>query len=302
MVRTSIVLSILLACFVAIPTALAQDIEPRRWTPLPTGTNVVGSAVGYTTGDIFFNPVLQLEDTEFKLAIGALAYLRSFDFIGRSARIDFTLPYGSGRWAGLLRGEPATVRRRGFMDPRIRLSVLLYGAPAQTPEEFQASEKSAWVVGAAVSVSLPYGHYLEDRLINLGNNRWIIRPQLGVTYTRANWTYELTGSMFWYQDNDEFFEGAELKNDPLYALQAHVIYTFKPGLWASLSTAYGHGKDAFLNGAPTELQTRNWAAAISVGLPINRQQGIRLAWVRLRTDNDDNADFDSLVLAWSLAF
>jgi hypothetical protein len=40
----------------------AQDIEPRRWTPLPVGMNVLGAGIVYTEGDIAFDPVLELED------------------------------------------------------------------------------------------------------------------------------------------------------------------------------------------------------------------------------------------------
>ena len=41
-------------CFVALLAQrnFAQDIEPRRWTSLPLGTQIVGVAYGYTDGDI----------------------------------------------------------------------------------------------------------------------------------------------------------------------------------------------------------------------------------------------------------
>ena len=107
-------------------------------------------------------------------------------------------------------------------------------------------------MGAAIALTLPYGHYLEENLINLGQNRWIFRPQLGVTHTRSQWTYELTGSAFFYGDNDEFWNGNKLESDPLYALQGHLIYSFRPGLWVSLSTAYGSGSQAAINGFPKE--------------------------------------------------
>lgn len=283
-------------------SGLAQDLEPRRWTHMPTGMNVIAAGLAYTEGDIFFDPVLEIEDAEFEMGSGFMVYLRSFGLFGKSARVDIAAPYTTGRWAGLLRGEPASTRRSGFMDPRIRFSILLHGAPAQSPQEFATSEKSDWIVGAAVSVTIPYGHYLEDRLINLGQNRWVVRPQLGVTHIRNQWTYELTGSLFWYQDNDNFFDGGELENDTLYFLQAHLIYTFRPGLWASLSTGYGNGADAKIDGVSSDFKSENWLTALSVGLPINRQQGVKLAWLRLRTQNDKGSDYDSLAFAWSMIF
>ena len=44
----------------------AQDIEPRRWGPIPLGTNVLGAGYSYTSGDVFFDPLLQAEDVKIK--------------------------------------------------------------------------------------------------------------------------------------------------------------------------------------------------------------------------------------------
>lgn len=280
----------------------AQDLEPRRWTHMPTGLNVLGIGTSYSEGDIYFDPVLQLEDVEVELAGVGLVYLRTFDFLGKSARADFLVPYANGNWRGLLGGDPAKTRRSGFRDPRVRLSVLLYGGPAQTPQEFFKSPKSNTVVGAALSVKIPWGQYYPERLINLGSNRWVIRPQLGVTHTRNKWTYELTGSLFWYGDNDDFFGGTVLENEVLYALQGHVVHTFKPGLWVSFSMAYGDGADAFIDDVDKNLRIDNWLTALSFGVPINRQQGLKLSWLRARTQNDKGADLDSISVGWTLVF
>ena len=279
----------------------AQDLEPRRWTHLPTGLHILGLGAGYTEGDIFLDPVLEIEDASFELATAAVGYVHSFGLFGKTARVDLQLPFANGRWAGLLSGEPASTRRDGMADPRLRLSVLLYGGPAQTREEFATGEKSDTLVGAALSVRAPLGEYFPERLINLGQNRWIFRPQLGVTHMRGKWTYELTGSVFLYTDNDDF-DGNELENDPLWALQGHVIYTFRPGLWASVSTAYGDGADVFINGGARNLKTQNWLMSLAVGLPINRQQGVKGAWLSSRTQEFNGSDSDSLLVAWQYIF
>jgi hypothetical protein len=285
-----------------VTVAQAQDLEPRRWTHLPTGLNVVGLATTYTDGEIFLDPVLEIEDGEFEVAAGAFAYLRTFSLFGRSARVQALVPYATGRWEGLLSGEPASVRRRGPVDPRLRLSVLLYGGPAQDAEAFFTSPKSNTIVGAAVAVTLPWGDYFDDRLINLGGNRWVIRPQLGVTHMRGKWTGEITGSLFFYGDNDRFFNGSRLENDSLWAVQTHLIYTFRPGLWASLSMGYGEGADAAVDGTDRGARTENFLTGLSLGLPIDRSQGVKLSWIRSRAQFRTGSDFDSVVLAWSRMF
>ena len=280
----------------------AQDTEPRRWAQMPVGLNFIGAATNYTQGDIFLDPVLLAEDVTFKIAGAGLGYIRSFDMFGKTARIGVNVPYASGRWEGFVDGVYTSIRRRGFLDPRIRLSVLLYGGPAETPAEFAKSEKSNTVVGVAVAIKLPLGDYLEDRLINLGRNQWMFRPQLGVTHTRKKWTYELTGSVFIFGDNDDFWGGNKLESDPLYAIQGHLIYTFRPGLWASLSTAYGSGLQATINGLPKDNKSKNWVTAMSVGFPLSRTQGIKFAWLRFRAQAETGSDQDSLIVGWSMMF
>jgi hypothetical protein len=282
--------------------SFSQDTEPRRWAQIPTGVNFAGFGYSYTDGDIFFDPLLQIEDAVFELHGVGVSYVRTLAFMGKSARVDFTLPYKAGRWEGLLDGEYVSVRRRGPGDARARFSVLLYGGPAETPQEFAKSEKSNTVIGAAVAVTMPTGDYNSGRLINLGANRWIIRPQVGVTHSRGKWTGEFTGSLFLYADNDHFWQETRLETDPLFAAQAHLIYTFRPGLWTSVSTAYGWGGEATVNGDAKNNPSGNWLTALSFGFPITHKQGIKIAWIRGRSQKPTGADIDSLLLGYSLMF
>ena len=295
-------LAIFLAGVSFTANVLAQDIEPRRWTHMPTGINVVGLGTAYTSGDIFFDPVLELQDVKTEIYGTGLAYIRSFGLAGRSARVDVTVPYATARWSGLLSGEPASTRRHGFGDPRVRFSMLLYGGPALAPSEFASAPKSNTVIGAAVSLTVPWGEYYPEKLINLGSNRWVVRPQLGVTHMRGKWTWELTGSVFLYQDNDDFFDGKRLENDALWALQGHAIYTFRPGFWVSASTAYGNGYDTTIDGVDKNLKVDNWLLALSFGVPINRQQGLKFYWIGARTQNRTGADLDNFGISWTYLF
>ena len=281
--------------------AFAQDLEPRRWSQLPTGVNFIGVGLAHSSGDISVDPVLEIEDAEVDMLTTGVSYVRSFGLFGRSARFDVSVPFADGRWEGLLQGEPARADRHGLKDPRFRLSVLLYGGPALDRKAFAASARSNTVVGAAISVVAPLGEYFDDKLINLGDNRWIIRPQLGVTHTRGPWTYELTASTFFFTENDNF-QGTKLENDPLYAIQGHLIYTFRPGLWTSISSAWGTGAEPTVDGMPRDAETENWLAALSVGLPVSRTQGIKLAYIRSQTLVDTGADLNTIVLAYSKMF
>lgn len=269
---------------------------------MPVGVNFLGVGLSHGRGDIFFDPVLNVEDARLEISSTGLSYIRSFGLLGRSARVDLLLPYAAGRWDGLLNGEPISLRRRGFSDPRLRLSTLLYGGPAQSPREFAQSTQSSTVVGVALSVTAPWGEYSEQRLINLGANRWVLRPELGVVHNRGHWSYELTGSVFIYEDNDEFFQNGQLETDPLWALQGHLIYTFRPGLWASISSAYGTGSDSRVNGVDKDSEVGNWLLAGSLGVPLSRTQGLKLTLLSSSTQRLTGADMDTVFLSWSMMY
>ena len=144
--------------------------------------NFVGAAYVYTEADIFVDPVLELEDVNMEMSTVAGVYIRTFELFGKSARIDITQGYTEATWTGLLEGTPASTSRSGWSDTLVRFGINLYGAPPLRGEEFfayRAEHKVETIVGVGLVVRLPTGDYEEDKLLNLGQNRFVFRPQLG---------------------------------------------------------------------------------------------------------------------------
>jgi hypothetical protein len=285
--------------------AFAQDVEPRRWTHLPTGLNVVGAGLGVTEGEIFVDPVLRIEDATFELYTLGASYIRAFEWLGKSSRIEFRQPYAYGRWEGLVDGEYTAVRRHGLTDPRIRLSMNLWGAPPLSGAafmEYRAKHPVSTTIGAALSVTLPLGEYFPDRLINLGGNRYILRGQLGALHQRGPWQFELTTTVSWFEENDEFFGGTRLEQEPLWFLQGHVIRSFARGMWGSLSGGFSYGGESEINGVPKENDERTRYFALSWGMPLTRQQSIKIAYVNAETNVLLGSSSDNLLFSWSLAW
>jgi hypothetical protein len=301
--KTLLNLVFIALCMMFSGTLMAQDLEPRRWSHLPSKLNVVGLATGWTNGEVLFDPALNIEDVSFDTYLGAVAYVRTFEFLGKSSRVDFTVPYVAGRWEGLLNGEPASVRRRGFADPLMRFSINLYGAPPLSGKEYVRYRRENPVtttIGAGVQVRLPLGDYNDQWLINLGSNRWMIRPQLGVLHQHHKWQFEVTGSVFLYQDNDEFWQGSKREQNPLWFMQGHLIYTFKPGWWVSVSGGYGYGGRNTINGVKKDDASRARYVAVSLGMPITPRQGVKLTYYTSDTHVATGSNTDALIAAWSI--
>lgn len=283
-------------------TLLAQDLEPRRWTPLPSGTNILGVSYAYTSGDQNFDPVLELEDVDVKMDSLFVNYTRFFPLLGKLARFDALVPFHRAKWEGLLAGEEASAKRTGMGDPRFRLSINLLGAPA--PGTKAQRKPINTVVGAAIAVTVPWGENYKDKLLNIGGNRYTIRPQIGVVHTRGPWSYELTGSVFFFTDNDSFFNGNKLEQDPFYAVQGHIIHVFSPGVWGSLSAGYGNGGESTVNGVSKDDERDGYISAISFGLPITKNQGIKFSYVYLKREIPEAtlSDSDTFAVGWSYRF
>ena len=87
--RALLLLGLMLA---PLGQAHSQDLEPRRWTPLPPGLNVIGAGYVRTEGDVLFDPVLLVEDAEVSGHTAAISYVRSFALTGNPARLDVVVP------------------------------------------------------------------------------------------------------------------------------------------------------------------------------------------------------------------
>ena len=283
----------------------AEDIEPRRWTPLPIGTTVVGVGAVRSEGDVAFDPVLKVEDATVEVTTALVSVVHAFDLLGKTARFDVRLPQQHARWEGLLDGEPRTVDRRGLADPRLRLSVNLLGSPALSGKEF-ASYRSAHpvntVIGAAVAVTLPLGEYQEDKLLNLGQNRFAVQPQLGVVHTHGPWSYELTGSVSFFTDNDDFLVNQTREQDPILLLQAHAVYSDPRGWWTSVGAAYDWGGRSAIDGVTKDDYREDLLYGISAGLAINRQVSAQIAYVANRAQTKVGSDLDNLAVGFSIRF
>ena len=298
------VLAILITFFTA-SSSFAQDLEPRRWTPIPLDLQVVGIGYARTSGDIIFDPVMLVEDVKSEVDIVGLSYVTSFKLHNKLARFDLVVPMAKGKWEGLVDGVLTKINREGLLNPKLRVSVNLIGTPAINAKELRnylAEKKSHTVVGAAISLSVPVGEYFSDKLINLGDNRYTIRPQLGLVHTNGNWSYELTGSAFIYTDNNDFYRNYTRKQKALYTIQSHMIYSLDAGKWVSLSAGYGIGGQSIVDGVDKNDKKNTLLSAVSFGMPISRSQSVKIAYVNGQTNSSTGSNYNSLLVAFSQLF
>ena len=100
----------IIAIVLPITNANAQDAEPRLYTNAPVGLNFLILGHLYSEGKIAFDPSSSITDAEFHSNTEALAYVRTLDIGGKSAKFDVILPYSSFSANGLVAGQPTRAR------------------------------------------------------------------------------------------------------------------------------------------------------------------------------------------------
>ena len=96
----------IIATVLMVANAKAQEAEPRSYSNTPVGLNFLIAGNIYSDGKIAFNPALAIADAKFHADTWALAYVRSFDVGGQSAKFDVIVPYSGFSARGLVAGQP----------------------------------------------------------------------------------------------------------------------------------------------------------------------------------------------------
>ncbi|KJS29144.1 MAG: hypothetical protein VR64_21550 [Desulfatitalea sp. BRH_c12] len=252
----------------------AGEIEPRSYTNTPVGINFLIAGYSYSDGGLSTAASSPIKDADLKIHTGILAYARSMDVWGKSGKLDVIVPYSDLSGSAMVAGNQRERQVSGLHDPRFRLSVNFYGAPALTLKEFAKYHQNL-IIGASIQVSAPLGQYDRDKLVNLGNNRWFVKPEIGISKGLGAITIELSTGVTFFSDNDEFFGGNKLEQDPVYSAQAHVTYNFGRGIWAALSGTCDYGGRTTIEGVQSDDLQSNWRVGATFAVPLNRNNSIK---------------------------
>jgi len=265
----------------------AADLEPRAYSNAPVGLNFLIAGYGHSQGGLSTD-ALPIEDAQLRINTEVFAYARTLDLWGNSGKIDVVVPFAELSGSALIAGSPQERNVSGALDPRMRLSVNFYGAPALSLQEF-GKYRQDLLVGASVQVAAPLGQYDPSRLINLGTHRWFIKPEIGISKALGALTLELAEAVTFFTTNDNYFGGKTLEQAPLSSTQVHLVYDFGRGVWGALDATYDYGGQTTVNGVQGNDKQENSRAGLTLALPVNRNNSIKLYYssgVSTRTGND----------------
>ncbi len=278
----------------------AQELTPRAYWPAPEGTQILTLGLSHTSGDTVPDPSLPVTGIDSSITTAIAAYFRTFDLAGRTASLTLQQAYAMGSTSAES-GELGRLERdyQGAADFTATFAVNLLGAPTMSREDFAELRRNPRpILGASLRVVAPSGRYQEDRLINVGANRWAVKAELGyMTVLHPQWLLEFELGAWVFGANDDFFSGMRREQEPIFAGQVHLVRRFRPGLWGSVDANFYHGGRSELDGRELDDLQRDSRFGASLVFPFAGKHAIKASYA-FGSVNDSDEQFDIYQLTY----
>jgi len=258
--------------------ASAQELEPRAFSPSPIGTNFAVAAFSHASGDVSLDPSVPITNVQANINVYTAGYAHTFGLLGRTANVALAVPYFRASVSGDVEeiGQ-REVNRTGIGDIGMRFAMILIGGPALTPEEF-AHRTPSTVLGVDLKVRAPTGQYDSSKLINIGQNRWAFKPEIGVSQPIGNWFTDAIAGVWLFTDNTNYFGGKTRSQDPLYSIQLDTGYEVRTGLWISANATYYTGGETSINGVQGNDRQKSTRYGITASAPLGSGWSTKFSW------------------------
>jgi hypothetical protein len=225
--------------------------------------------------------------------------VRTLDLCGRSGKFDVIIPYTWVDGRAKVAGQERTRKVSGFNDPRVRFSMLIYGEPALSLEDFRDYQPNV-IVGTSLEITPPLGQYDSDKLVNIWHQPLVVQAGGGSFQNLGSVDIRTRQRRPFYTDNNDFLDGRTLQVSPLYSIQTHLIYAIMPGIWLGLDGLYYTGGRGTIDGRKGE-SLENARVGLTLALAINWYNSIKL-YGTTGVYTKTGSDFDQAGIAWQLRF
>jgi hypothetical protein len=218
--------------------AVAQEIQPYEFTPLPAGTNL---AIGYyvyghnTEYNVANGPTIR--NAKLEVNLFNARYVHFFDPVaGMPVGIQVFQVFGSESGANI--GGQRVGSAFGAQNLALSAFVFPYVNPATKTN-----------TNITAFLYPPTGTYDRNSAINVGDNRWRGDIQLGLTQgfgERIGVDLEFD-AQFYGDNNQSFPRGTRLTEDPTYRVQVWGNYRWSPAFTTSIGYEGFFGGDQRVN-------------------------------------------------------
>lgn len=282
---------------IATPS-VAQDLDPRAYAKAPIGLTGAIAGASFSSGGVLTDPTLAVQNVQAHVLTPSVGVAETFSLFGRTAQGLAALPYSWAHVKGEVGEQARSIDRSGLSDMRLRLSVLLAGAPAMTPQQFAKSPRRP-IVGASLTVAAPTGQYYPNRLINLGTNRWSFKPEVALSYpVRERWLVDVYGGLWLFGSNKSYYSGTAVRDQtPIGALQTHISYSLSLKAWAAFDATWYGGGQVSVDNVRTPRRESNSRVGATLVFPVGTRHAIKVGWSTGAIIRS-GADFTTFSVGW----
>lgn len=275
---------------------LAQADNARDWQNTPINLNMVFGYYNLVDSNTPIDTSLPLDGLSLNADVYIFRYARSFDLGGRNAAVQVLQPYADLS-ASFDNAEffSGTKHNGGLGDTTLVFAGNFFGGPALTAEQFASWTPETFLSGA-VYLTLPTGDYDKDRVINIGANRWVVKPELAFGTPIGPTWLELNTYASFYRHNNDYLGDNKLEQKPLYTLEGHYSYTINRALWVSLDGTYNRGGETRINGDWQDNKQENALAGASLGFMLSPQFGGLIAYSDTVSERQGSPDVNTWTL------
>jgi hypothetical protein len=230
------ILAIICTCLL-IPAAGFADNNMRDYIAAPPNTLLSLLYYHHITGDELYADGDKAADIDLTEDLFLLREVYYFNMGSHLANAQVIIPFGEAS----LEAGPTDDSSSGIGD------IILLGT-----FWFVSDDKTKTYFAFSPYFFLPTGDYDDNRIINMGGNRWAFREEFNFTKgwevrPDHNLYFEVTTGVDFFADNDEYQGNDELSQDPLFNLESHLSYDLTKNLAVSFDY-YGHwGGDSDVN-------------------------------------------------------
>jgi hypothetical protein len=277
---------------------MSQDLDPRAYVWVPVKGNFLSSGFAFSKGGVLTDPSLPIENLNASVQTFNIGYARSFNLLGKTASAFVALPFSWAQASADLNGQRESIDRSGFSDMRMRLSVLLLGAPATTAANF-AKAKHKTILAVSLTVVTPTGQYYPEKLINLGTHRWAFKPELALSHPMGRrWLIDVYTGLWLFTQNNQFYTGNSIRTQqPMGSFQGHLSYSIRPRMWLALDATYYTGGKSSVNDIYKDDRQNNSRIGATFLFPVFKRSSIKLA-ASTGAIVRAGADFNTYSIGW----
>lgn len=300
--RATSYLSGVTALTLGLLPSISQADNARDWQNLPTDLNLIFGYYNKVDTNTPIDTSLPLDGLSLNADLYLLRYARSFGVDGRNSAIQVIQPYADVEASfDNARFFNGTKKNGGMGDTQFVFVHNIFGGPALTQEQFASWQPGTFLTGA-VWLTTPTGDYDKDRVINIGANRWVVKPEIAFGHPIGPTWLELNTWVSLYGDNDDYLGDSKLEQRPLYAIEGHYSYTINRALWVSLDATWSKGGETKVDGVNRNNEQENTLLGASMGFMLSPQFGGLIAYSDTVSEQKGSPDVNTWTLRLQYAW